>query len=204
MTALLTEAPATGRSDFLAFLEARPDHERWELIDGRAVMQASATLIHALIAGNVDRLLNGALDAEGSPWVAIQNAMIDLTASTPGNLYVPDVMVVDTRTIEPLQNTAEICLVAVEIVSPSDERRIGRGGPKQIDVKLDRYRAFAVCEAVLTVRQDVMQASLSLRRRDGWSEEIVAEPDAPLVIPPVGLRCTLRDLYARTPLVRGA
>lgn len=202
MTALLAETYRVSPDAFLAFIEDRPHHERWELIDGQAVMQASPTPVHAIIAGNVDRLMNEASEAQGSPWIAIQNAMLNLSDAGPGNLYVPDVIVVDGRTVEPLQNITLTCLAAVEVVSPSDERRVRRGGRKNIDVKLEHYRSFPLCQAILVVRRDVMDATVFLRTFDGWTNRQVSEPEAEVAVPPVGLRCRLRDLYARTPFAR--
>ena len=47
---------------FRGFLGGRPDEERWELIDGVAVMIAPPTKAHQRIASNLERLLNDALE----------------------------------------------------------------------------------------------------------------------------------------------
>jgi len=39
--------------EFYAFTDTRPDHEKWELIGGKPVLNASPTGIHAMIVGNV-------------------------------------------------------------------------------------------------------------------------------------------------------
>ena len=38
--------------EFLAFVESRPNEERWELIEGRPVLQASPSKVHQIIARN--------------------------------------------------------------------------------------------------------------------------------------------------------
>lgn len=198
MTALLAEAP-TGPAAFLAFLDARPDHERWELIDGEAVMQATATITHALIAGNIDRLFNETFDREGSTWISIQNVMADLNAVVQGNMYVPDVMVLDGKSVVPNQNTTSGLIAAVEIVSPSDRRRRG-GTVPIIDSKLDRYRQMPSCQVVMLVEQQVPRLRLFVRSGESWSERSVTRLDAEVSIPLLGFRCQLRDIYRRTAL----
>lgn len=202
MSAALTQAERLSPDGFMAFLEPRPDHERWELFDGVAVMQASPTFVHALVLRNIDQLINHALQASGSDWVGLQNTMADLNEVVPGNMFVPDLMVVDSTIIEPLMNFTSECIMAVEVISRSDRRRVGRGLDRKIEVKTERYRALPRCEAVLIAEQDRMDATLHLRGPDGWSERHMIDPDEEIAIPLVGLVCRLRDFYLRTSLVR--
>lgn len=202
MSAVLTQADRLSPEGFMAFLEPRPDHERWELFDGFAVMQANASLPHQFIASTIARLIDDALLRQNSTWTAIAQGMVDLGPVFADNMYVPDVLVLDTKGIEPLQSFTSECIMAVEVVSPSDRRRIGRGLGRKIEVKTERYRALPRCQAVLIVEQDRMDATLHLRGEDGWSEQRVVEPDEKVVVPPVGLVCRLRDFYLRTSLVQ--
>jgi Uma2 family endonuclease len=43
--------------EFFAFTDTRPDHEKWELIDGERVLQASPTTRHQKIVINVSYCL---------------------------------------------------------------------------------------------------------------------------------------------------
>ena len=59
--------PAPGTMDvdeFMAFLETRPHGERWDLIEGAAVMMAPASYAHQRITYNLCALLNGAFAAQ--------------------------------------------------------------------------------------------------------------------------------------------
>src|SRR5262249_1865862 len=47
--------------EFMAFLETRPKGERWDLIEGIAVMMAAPTAVHQRIAHNLCKLLLAAL-----------------------------------------------------------------------------------------------------------------------------------------------
>lgn len=202
MSAVLTQADRLSADGFMAFLEPRPEHERWELFDGVAVMQANASLTHQVIASSIARLIDDALMRQNSTWTAIAHGMVDLSSVLADNLFIPDVLVLDMEGIEPLQHYTSECIMAVEIVSPSDRRRMGRGLNRKIEVKTERYRALPRCEAVLIVEQDRMDATLHLRGQDGWSDRHIVDPDEEVAIPLVGLVCRLRDFYLRTSLVR--
>ena len=39
--------------EFFAFTDARPDDEKWELIDGEPIMSPSASFTHQIIVGNL-------------------------------------------------------------------------------------------------------------------------------------------------------
>jgi Uma2 family endonuclease len=65
MSTAARDAPPMTVEAFLAYVDARPDRERWELLDGRPVMMTSPTIRHELIAGNIDRTLASALRPRG-------------------------------------------------------------------------------------------------------------------------------------------
>src|SRR5260370_2451071 len=59
--------PLSGTMDvdeFMAFLETRPDEERWDLIEGVAVMMAPPSYAHRRIVSNLCQLLNSAFAAQ--------------------------------------------------------------------------------------------------------------------------------------------
>lgn len=201
MSARLAPAPDRTRADFLAFVEERPDEERWELIDEVRVMQAGASVMHQIIVMNIARVLNDMLERQDTRWFAIAGAMVDLTASSPGNMYIPDVLVIDTDEVLPDQNTTDRCYAAVEIISRSGKRRSGKlGGRRKIDVKVERYGTLPSCGAILVVAQDRMEARILVRSGEGWTERLVDEPDGAVEVEPLGLSCRLRDLYRRVVL----
>src|SRR5439155_6900976 len=51
--------------EFLGFLKFRPKEERWQLIDGIAVMMNPPTLVHQIIAMNLVLLLEESLGRKG-------------------------------------------------------------------------------------------------------------------------------------------
>ena len=56
---------------FLAFTETRPSDEKWELIEGKAVMQASPSKPHQIIAANIGGLLWSQRRTLRASWVPL-------------------------------------------------------------------------------------------------------------------------------------
>ena len=53
---------------FHAFRDARPEREKWELIDGVMPMMPPPSLVHQRIAGNLDRLLSATFERAKLSW----------------------------------------------------------------------------------------------------------------------------------------
>ncbi|MCJ2054966.1 Uma2 family endonuclease [Methylobacterium sp. J-048] len=203
MTAFATRPrPAEPHVTFQDFVAARPDEEKWELIEGCFVMQAQPSIDHQIIGSNLDRLLNDALERTAPGRIAVSNPAIDLSPTIRGHTYVPDVAVIDVAEFEPGQNVVGTLYLAVEIISPSDRLRISSLNRRTIDVKLAGYEALPTCEAVLLVEQRSFDVTLSERAGSGWTRRRLTDPDDRLVVASAGLDCRLGDLYARTTLVR--
>ena len=115
MTALRPVLPdRVSDAFFRDFVASRPDGEVWELIDGQIVMQAQPTFDHQIIAGNLERLLDDALDRMGSDRIALQNPAVDLSPVIVGSQYVPDVGVIDGA-VEPGERMTPTCYLVAEI-----------------------------------------------------------------------------------------
>jgi Putative restriction endonuclease len=169
--------PRIGRmssAQFRAFQDVRPDHERWELIDGVPVMMTPPTLTHNLIATNLQMLLLGALEAHDPTKVDA-----DFNAG---------------------QRFVDRAYLLAEIVSDTDEVSVPGTNSRWVDVKRDIYRSHEHCVAVLIVSQDRMQVDLDLRTDEGWIQSTLEGAGAELSIPEFGLRCFVVDLYDRTHL----
>lgn len=192
--------PRAGRissAEFRAFQDVRPDHERWELIDGVPVMMTPPTLTHNLVATNLQMLLLGALETHDPSRVAVQRAGVQL----PSGSYTPepDVMVIDAN-FDAGQRFVDRAYLLAEIVSDTDEVSVPSTNRRWVDVKRDIYRAHEHCCAVLIVSQDRMQVDLDLKTDKGWTSTTLEGAGAELSIPEFGLQCQVGDLYDRTPL----
>src|SRR5215468_5369618 len=96
-SAPIRDRPRLSVALFRGFLEGRPEEERWELIDGLPVMMAPPTKVHKRIASNLERLLNDALEAQGSSWAAYQGIGVNLGSRIQYYDPEPEVAVVDAE-----------------------------------------------------------------------------------------------------------
>src|SRR5712691_3307308 len=85
---------------FRGFLEGRPDEERWELIDGIAVMMAPPTLAHQQIASYLQRLLYNAIESRALALTVHQRPGVNLGPSIEYYDPEPDVVVIDADATE--------------------------------------------------------------------------------------------------------
>jgi Uma2 family endonuclease len=94
MTALAQRSRKLSIPEFLSFYDTRPEEERWELIDGAALLMTPPFPAHQRIASNLERLLNDAFDTQGLPFAAFQRIGTEL-AEFPHYRPEPDIIVVD-------------------------------------------------------------------------------------------------------------
>jgi Uma2 family endonuclease len=185
------KAPPLSIETFRGFVSGRPEEERWELIDGVAVMMPPPTIAHQQIASNLQRLLNEALEKHNPEHVAFQRVGLNLGASIENYDPEPDVVVIDSKIAEqPDECYAGRFYLAAEVVSQSDQ--------KYVEGKRDLYKLHPACTCILTVQQHRCEVRVDLRTDAGWSHEILDKVDDTLVLADFGLRCRAGDLYRGT------
>ena len=175
---------------FRGFLEGRPDEERWELIDGAAVMMTPPTKAHQRIASNLERLLNDALESHAPTLTAYQCIGVNLGPRVEYYDPEPDVVVVDVDGGD--ERYSDRFYLAAEIVSSSDRT--------YVESKRGVYQLHEACKCILTVQQDRFEVRIDRRTDAGWSEQVLARPDDLLALPDFGLTCKVSALYRGTPL----
>ena len=200
-TVQMNEHARVAKPTFDDFVRSRPDEETWELIDGHFLMQAQPSVEHQLISGNVERLLNDGLEREGIARFAIQATTIKMGSGSDGS-YVPDVAVLDAMEDDLGRNQSRTCFLAVEVVSPSDGRIVPETGETRLAMKVRGYRGLRSCEAILVIEQGEPDVTLHVRCDDDWRSESFTDLSDEIVLPSFALRCTLRDIYSRTRVIR--
>jgi Uma2 family endonuclease len=192
---------------FRSFQEGRPDHERWELIEGVPVMMVPPLMEHNLIASNLANLLNAALLAYDPKWIAIQRPGVefDWPAATLAQLErtgayrpEPDVAVVDYHVAIAGERFTDTVYLLAEVISSTDEDLTPSSREPWIAVKTRLYQAHRACDAILLIEQDQVAITVHLRTADGWRRQKLTDLDAALLVPSVGLSCTVGDVYADT------
>lgn len=191
VSSLQRTPPRLSVREFRAFYAQRPDHERWELIDGVAVMMAPPTVVHQRIASNLQRLLLAALDHHNPALTVYQRAGVNID---PDGDYdpEPDVVVVDAAIVDLNERYSDRFYLAAEIVSRSDAAWVDR--------KREGYKRTDVCKCILTIQQDSWQVRIDLRTAHGWQNYTLRDPGDEIMLPDFGLRCSLADIYKGVPL----
>jgi Uma2 family endonuclease len=184
--------PFSGTMDvdeFMAFLETRPDNERWDLIEGVAVMMAPPSYAHQRITRNFCELLNSAFSEQRLDLFAYFSAGV----RNPGlRNFQPEPDVVVVPGVAGYEVYSEKFQLAGEIVSPTNTHR-------EIDLKLRRYREGPDNLYAVVIEPSEFLVEIHARR-EGWRPKVLKQPDDVIEMPEFGLRCRVVDLYRGTPL----
>ena len=184
--------PFSGTMDvdeFMAFLEMRPKEERWDLIEGIAVMMAPPSLAHQRIALNLCELLNRGFAAQRLDLYAYHEIAIRL----PGVInFQPEPDVVVARGPAGYELYAEDFRLIAEILSPSNTRT-------EIDLKVRRYREATQNLYVVVIEPRKFLIEVHAQERN-WQPVTFAQSSDPIEMAELGLRCFVGDLYRGTPL----
>jgi len=188
-------APAHAQSgdltagEFLKFLKFRPNEERWQLIEGVAMMMTPPTYVHQIIALNLNYLLFEALERKGLELLVVNDGGVRLR-SMPDFLPRPDVVVVPG--VAEYRSYAERFLLVAEVLSPSNTKSL-------IARKLRFYRNHLHNLYCLII--DSRRTWIEVHARaNNWKAFLLENPSDDLKLPEFGLHCAIGDLYRRTPL----
>jgi Uma2 family endonuclease len=184
--------PSSGTMDvdeFMAFLETRPDNERWDLIEGVAVMMAPPSYAHQRITRNFCELLNSAfserrLDLFAYFSAGVRNPGIRNFQPEPDVVVVPGVAGKDLY--------SEKFQLAGEIMSPTNTRQ-------EIDLKLRRYREGPDNLYVVVIEPGEFLVEI-YARRESWQPKVLKQPNDIVEMPEFGLRCCVVEIYRGTSL----
>jgi Uma2 family endonuclease len=195
MTALPARRPNDARlwtaDQFLDFLMSRPDEERWQLVDGLAMMMVPPSFVHQRIVSNFEALLNVALKANRPDLFAYGN--VGLRIPGVDNFHPQPDVVVCTAEADYVYYRERFSLVA-EVLSPSNTAEM-------IERKLELYRSHPDNLYCLTIDQDSVHVAL-YAREGGWTRSDLHSLDETLALPELGFQARLADLYEGTPLAR--
>ena len=173
--------------EFLAFTATRPDEEKWELIDGEPILNASASFLHQIIASNLIVLLGRFARETDANWAAVPGIGVRIS---PMNVPVPDVLV------RPQTATGVECddmIIAFEILSPSTA---------DYDLRWKR-KAYATLPSLMqyvVIAQDAVEV-VSFDRAKDFAERRFETVGSELDLPIIGARLSFREIYRGTGLL---
>ena len=174
--------------EFLAFCAERPDGERWELIEGVAIMNASPVQLHQVVAGNLLAFLLAEKRNRGATWMPLLGVGTRVPVS-PNSLPQPDVYVQAGEVLD--SPTTDDALVVFEVLSRSNTKA---------DQEWRRrvYASIPNCQHYVTLSVKRSEA-VRYDRAGGWQGVEVSRPDEVLELPALGLRMPLAEIYRFTP-----
>ncbi|WP_262028312.1 Uma2 family endonuclease [Microvirga sp. Mcv34] len=185
-------------AEFRAFQACRPDHERWELVNGEPRMILT-TIVHNFITGRLESLLFKALMEHDPTKVSCQHPGVELGVGE-NDCPEPDVAVIDAD-YAPGQRFTSRCYFLAEIVSDSDDQTVPGTSERWIEVKRRLYRGHTSCAAVVVIQENRIDVLVDVKTATGWHSERLTTPDQLIILPRLGLRCSVADLYRNTPLM---
>jgi Uma2 family endonuclease len=175
--------------EYFALTETRPQEERWQLIDGVAMMMPPPTLVHQRIASNLAFELNGHFRAMRPELCAFQEVGLIVPEA---ELFRPEADVAVLDAMADYESYASRFYFVAEILSDSNT-------DKDIAVKRQRYLQHPDNLYFVLIDQRRVWAEL-LARANGWAPIELKGHDAVLGLMEFGFAKPLRDLYRGTPL----
>ena len=185
----LAEADQMTIEEFLAFTDSRPDEERWELIEGVPVMNATPTQWHQVIAGNILIALAARKLATNASWIPMMGVGTRVPIS-PNSLPQPDIYV--QAGAAQLLPTTDDALVLFEVLSKSNTKA-DQAWRKRV------YASVPNCQHYVTVSTKTAKI-IRHDRTDGWVGTEVSGLDAKLSLPIIKSEILLGDIYRWTPI----
>jgi Uma2 family endonuclease len=170
--------------DFAEFLEDRPDRERWELIDGIAVMNPTPLKRHQRVVTNLLFALERARRERAATWSALPSLGVRIPGPL-GRAVIPDVLVVPPGDEGSSWTFAPI--VACEILSPSTRRT-------DLAWKPAGYRDVPTLQHFVLI--DPAQIWLRFYdRAAGWKPRTLTVALESLPFTAIGVTVPLADIY---------
>jgi Uma2 family endonuclease len=177
--------------DFFAFTDSRPDDEKWELIDGEPVLNATPSFLHQTIAGNIHgRLLMLAIERPRA-WVSIPGIGVRVSNT---KLPVPDVLIRPKTPPDgnPASRECDDMIVAFEVLSPSTSDR-------DLRWKRAAYTGLPSLTHYIVVAQDAADVVV-FARDNGFNEQRYRSVADVIAFPALGVSLPLSEIYRATGL----
>ena len=175
--------------EYFAFTDTRPDNEKWELIDGEPILNASPSDLHQVILGNLIFLLGALKRQKQQSWDSIPGIGVRVSDTS---LPEPDVFIRPARTIihDPYARETREVLVTFEILSPSTAER-------DLRWKRAAYTSLPTLKYDVVIAQDAVDVVI-FAREYGFAERHVRSLDESIELPKLGISLPLSEIHRET------
>jgi Uma2 family endonuclease len=177
--------------EFYAFTDARPDEEKWELIDGEPILNAAPSPRHQLIIRNVVVTLCNRERELNADWMVLPELGVrvsDTDRPEPDILVIPS----DHRSLDPQERDSSDVIVAFEVLSPSTEGR-------DLRWKRRAYTGLASLTHYIVIAQDAVEVVV-FARDEGFAERRMRSIDESIELRSLGISLPLAEIYRDTGL----
>lgn len=177
--------------EYFAFTDTRPDNEKWELIDGEPISNASPSTLHQTILWNLAFLLGTLQRQRPQSWES--SAGIGVRVSDT-SLPQPDAFIVPAGAAkrDPYGRATSEVIVAIEILSPSTAER-------DLRWKRTAYTSLPSLTHYVVVAQDSVDVVV-FARETGFVERHYRSLADTLELPALGISLPLSEIYRDTGL----
>jgi Uma2 family endonuclease len=177
--------------EFYAFTDRRPDEEKWELIEGEPVLNASPSPLHQWIIKNIVIALGTKERELKAPWGVLPGLGVRVSER---NRPEPDVLVLPLtgRSIDPLGRDRSDVIVAFEVLSLSTEGL-------DIGWKRSAYTKLSSLTHYVIVSQETIDVVV-FARASGFAEQRLRSLHESVELPSLGISLPLAEIYRATGL----
>ena len=177
--------------EYFAFTETRPDNEKWELIDGEPILNASPSRSHQTIFWNLALLIGTIQRQRPQSWEASPGVGVRVSDTS---LPEPDIFIVPAGSArrDPYGRETSDVLVAFEILSPSTAER-------DLRWKRTAYTSLPSLTHYVVIAQDAVDIVV-FARDAGFAERRLRSLADTLELPALGISLPLAEIYRDTDL----
>ncbi|MFZ1101657.1 MAG: Uma2 family endonuclease [Hyphomicrobiaceae bacterium] len=177
--------------EFLAYTDTRPDGERWELIEGIAIMNPSPIDDRQTIVANLITALMLHRRQTGASWLPMPGIGTRVPVS-PRSLPQPDVFVKETPNAG--LPTTDDALVLFEVLSRSNSKA-DQAWRRRV------YASVPNCQHYVTVSLKAVEVVV-YDRDTGWKQRAIASLHDSLDLPAIGFTMPVAEIYLETACAR--
>ena len=172
--------------EFYAFTDARPDGEKWELLEGVPVLNASPSRLHQRIIKNLTFVLATIERESEVSWEVLPGLGVRVSET---NRPEPDVLILPKhgQSADPQGRDRNDIVVAFEILSPSTADR-------DLRWKRTAYTSLPSLTHYVVIAQDAVDIVV-FAREAGFAEQRLRSLNQSLELPALGISLPLAEIY---------
>ncbi len=177
--------------EYFAFTDTRPDNEKWELIDGEPILNASPSPVHQWIVRNILIALGNRERELKASWAILPGLGIRVSRI---NRPEPDIFIrpAGTARREPYSRETRDVLAVFEILSPSTADR-------DLRWKRTAYTSLPSLTHYIVVAQDAVDVVV-FARDTGFAERRYRSLSDTIELPALGILLPVSEIYRDTGL----